>query len=267
MFIQPEQLPIFDKARPLIKIPFPDTRVILLAKPAARPFPARYKIVSDLFEGHKRGVPAKFNGSRAQDTAWLCYSSGTTGLPKGVMTSHYNMTSQLQAVNSTFSILEPTKDVVLDILPLSHIFGLTILLLLPFTMACPLVILPRFEETSVLKAIEKYKISFACIVPPIVIVLLHSNNLGKYDLSSLRILMCGAAPLSAEVTEAFMKKMPGVGLYQVRVPVFRVRVIELYTNYLGLRSHGDLPMRAHELRRAPRLVRLPYSDMGGAPRH
>lgn len=61
---------------------------------------------------------------------------------------------------------------------------------------------------------SQFKVSFGCIVPPIIIVLLHSQNLAKYDISSLRSLMSGAAPLSAEVTEAFMKKCPGVMLAQ-----------------------------------------------------
>lgn len=117
LFIQPELLPVFEKARPHLKTPFPDTRIVLLTKDAARPIPSRYKIVTDLAKGRVRAAPATFNGKEAHATAWLCYSSGTTGLPKGVMTSHYNMTSQLQAVNSAFTIIAPKKDVILGILP------------------------------------------------------------------------------------------------------------------------------------------------------
>jgi long-subunit acyl-CoA synthetase (AMP-forming) len=155
VFVQPELLPVFNKARAQIKRPFADTHVILLAKPAARPLPQRYRLVSDLFKGQKRATRATFNGSEAQATAWLCYSSGTTGLPKGVMTSHHNMTSQIQAVNCAIDVVKPLEDVVLGILPFSHIFGLTILLLQPFTFGCPVVVLPRFEEVSVLSAIQR----------------------------------------------------------------------------------------------------------------
>jgi len=70
------------------------------------------------------------------------------------MTSHHNMTSQLQAVNTTH-LIEPLKDVVIGILPFSHIFGLTVLLLYSFSVGCPLVVLPRFEETAFLSAIQR----------------------------------------------------------------------------------------------------------------
>lgn len=153
LFVQPELVPVFEQARPLIKRAFPDSRVVLLAK--ERPVsPIRYRIIHDLIHP-TRATPASFNGSHSHDTAWLCYSSGTTGLPKGVMTTHHNLVNQLQAVNVAFDMIEHGRDRVLGILPFSHIFGLTILLLLPLTIAVPVVVLPRFEETAFLSTVEK----------------------------------------------------------------------------------------------------------------
>lgn len=58
----------------------------------------------------------------------------------------------------------------------------------------------------------QFRITHGLIVPPVVIVLLHSQNVGRYDLSSLRTLMSGAAPLAAETQDAFLRKMPGIVL-------------------------------------------------------
>jgi acyl-CoA synthetase (AMP-forming)/AMP-acid ligase II len=75
------------------------------------------------------------------------------------------------------------------------------------------VILPRFEEMSVLSAIEKYKITWGLVVPPVLIVLIHSKNVGN-KLKSLRGLMSGAAPLGRELTATFEKKFPWIKVTQ-----------------------------------------------------
>lgn len=225
IFIEPSLLPTFDAARPLLKRQFPASRVILLCEPKDKPFPTQYKALGEIMG--QPGKAARFDGKDSRMTAWLCYSSGTTGLPKGVMTSHHNMTSQLQAVNVAYQNLKSGEDVVLGILPFSHIYGLTVVLLQPTTVGVPVVILPRFEEIAVLSAIEKvrlswsgysadaqYRITHGLIVPPVVIVLLHSKNVAKYDLSSVKTFMSGAAPLSAEVTEQFNKRIPHIALTQ-----------------------------------------------------
>lgn len=185
---------------------------MLLCAPEAKPIASPHKALAELFGA--RGKAARFDGKDSRATAWLCYSSGTTGLPKGVMTSHHNLTSQLQAVNVAYERLHSGKDVVLGILPFSHIYGLTVVLLQPTTVGVPVVVLPRFEEISVLNAIQQFKITHGLIVPPVVIVLMHSKNVPKYDLSSLRTLMCGAAPLSGATAEAFRKVMPHISLTQ-----------------------------------------------------
>jgi acyl-CoA synthetase (AMP-forming)/AMP-acid ligase II len=147
-------------------------------------------------------------------TAYLCYSSGTTGRAKGVETSHHNMTSQLQALNLVYQPLKSDRDVVLGILPFSHIYGmpiakaqlttgLTVVIHQPLTVGVPVVVLPRFEEIPVLEAIQRYRITWGLVVPPILIVLLHSKQVNKYDLGSLVGLQSGAAPLGVELIRAF----------------------------------------------------------------
>lgn len=118
-----------------------------------------YKTLAEILSNTP--LPAeRFDGPDCMATAWMSYSSGTTGLPKGVMTSHFNFTSQLQAANIVYEQLKSGKggDVVLGFLPFSHIYGLTLSLLQPLSFGCPVVVLPRFEEISVLKAIETVSI-------------------------------------------------------------------------------------------------------------
>ena len=129
-------------------------------------------------------------------------------------TTHYNMTSQLQAVNLVYEKLQPGRDVILGYLPFSHMYGLTLLVHQPFTTGVPLVILPRFEETSVLKAIEKYKITWALVVPTVLIVLSQSTQLDRFDLSSLKGVISAAAPLSESLCKAVEKRIQSVVVTQ-----------------------------------------------------
>jgi acyl-CoA synthetase (AMP-forming)/AMP-acid ligase II len=76
------------------------------------------------------------------------------------------------------------------------------------------VILPRFDEIQVLQAIEKYKITWGLVVPPILLALLHSQNVAKFDISSLRGMQSGAAPLGKQLCEAFEKKYPAIKVTQ-----------------------------------------------------
>lgn len=155
IFLVPALLPAFEAARPHLRTPIPNERVILLCKPEDKPSGTPHKIITEFY-----GPPTEhetFDGAQAQATAWICYSSGTTGLPKGVMMSHFNLTSQLQTSAVGVEQLKSGKDVVLGVLPMSHVYGLAFLLMNPMTMGCPVVVLPRFEEVAALSAIQKVR--------------------------------------------------------------------------------------------------------------
>jgi hypothetical protein len=95
-----------------------DERIILLGKPGD--LESRYRSIETMFDS--RPVQRSTAGDE-QDTAYLCYSSGTTGRAKGVETSHHNITSQLQALKLVYQPLKAGRDVILGILPFSHIYG------------------------------------------------------------------------------------------------------------------------------------------------
>jgi acyl-CoA synthetase (AMP-forming)/AMP-acid ligase II len=187
---------------------------VLLCQPQDKPAGTQYKALSEVLASTPLAEAEKFDSADCMETFWMSYSSGTTGLPKGVMTSHWNMTSQLQASNVTFTQLESGKDVVIGFLPMSHIYGVTLSLFQPISFGCAVVILPRFEEASVLTAMQRYRVTVALLVPPLVLTFVQSKNLDKYDLSTVRVIMSGAAPLSPELSAAFMKRLPNSVIVQ-----------------------------------------------------
>lgn len=140
------------------------------------------------------------------------------------------MTSQVQAVQMVMEPFIAGRDRVLGILPFSHIYGLTLLIHYPLVTGVPIIVLPRFDEIKVLEVIQKYKITFGYVVPPVLIVLLNSKNVPKYDISSLRGVMSGAAPLSADLAHAVQDKLKfgvtqGYGLTETS-PVSHVMTVE-----------------------------------------
>ncbi|XP_006461225.1 acyl-CoA synthetase [Agaricus bisporus var. bisporus H97] len=143
----------------------------------------------------------RFDGQDANETVYLCYSSGTTGKPKGVETTHKNIISVLKIVRDFFCPFY-LNDKVLAILPFYHIYGAVKILHYPFTQGTPTVIMSKFDPVQFCAAIEKYKINIALVVPPVLVVLARHPAVDQYDLSSLRCLFSGAAPLGAALTKA-----------------------------------------------------------------
>lgn len=103
-----------------------------------------------------------------------------------------------------------TNDRVLGLLPFSHIFGLVLVLLHPLTQQVPIITLPRFTPLTFFTAIQQYRITWSFIVPPLVNLLAHYSSLGKWDLSSLRGMLSGAAPMSSHVAEKAMDRIASI---------------------------------------------------------
>ncbi|KAM9959958.1 hypothetical protein ACTFIW_007190 [Dictyostelium discoideum] len=144
-----------------------------------------------------------------KDTAVIPFSSGTTGLFKGVCLSHYNLVSNTYQTQIFETSCLKKNDTAMGILPFFHIFGLTMYLMLMMKQGHCVVILPRFEPVRFLELIQKYKVAMSFIVPPIAIMLAKSPIVDKFDLSSLRILSCGAAPLGSEVEDLIKARFKG----------------------------------------------------------
>jgi acyl-CoA synthetase (AMP-forming)/AMP-acid ligase II len=136
----------------------------------------------------------------ASDIAAMPYSSGTSGVPKGVMLTQRNMLAQLR--QAEVALTRTPQDVMLAVLPFFHIYGLMLILLHGLRTGATLVSMQRFDFVQFLECVQKYRINVASLVPPIVLGLAKHPAVDAYDLSSLRQILCGAAPLGAEVEAA-----------------------------------------------------------------
>ena len=134
------------------------------------------------------------------DVAVLPYSSGTSGTPKGVMLTHRNIVANLAQVSDASSMLSES-DRLIVVLPMFHIYGMSAVMAAGLACGATAVILPRFDLDLFLSTIEKYRITFVHVVPPIVLALARHPSVDNYDLSSLHTVLSGAAPLSADLAQ------------------------------------------------------------------
>src|SRR5213082_3144881 len=141
----------------------------------------------------------------ARDLAVLPYSSGTTGFPKGVMLTHRNLVANLLQTDSAHSLAE--GDRVMAVLPFFHIYGMQVVLNLALGRGATLVTMPKFELEPFLGALQRYRVTRAFVVPPLVLALAKHPAVDRYDLSSLCGMMSGAAPLDAALETACVRRV------------------------------------------------------------
>ena len=141
----------------------------------------------------------------ANDIAALPYSSGTTGYPKGVRLTHRNLVANLIQTTALMPVDE--DDVLIGVLPFFHISGMTVILNLGLRSGATTVTMPRFDLPQFLGAIQEHKVTRAYVVPPIALALAKHPLIDEYDLSSLKLIFSGAAPLGAELEEAVSKRL------------------------------------------------------------
>ena len=140
--------------------------------------------------------PAQVAIDPDRDSAALPYSSGTTGLAKGVELTHTQLVTNLRQAQAVLGLRE--DDVVLAVAPFFHAMGFNILLACSLAAGATVVTMPRFDLEGFLQAIQEHRATFTIVVPPIVLALANHPLVDSYDLSSLRALGVGAAPLGAE---------------------------------------------------------------------
>jgi len=154
-------------------------------------------------------TPPRLEMNPKEDLAALQYTGGTTGEPKGAMLTHYNLVSNAVAF-ATWLRAQEGKEVFLTVLPLFHIYGMTTSMNAAIYLAAAMVLVPRFDPLEILGVIEKYGVTVFCGVPTMYILLINCPELAKYDLSSIRFCVSGAAPLPPDVQKKFMKLTGGV---------------------------------------------------------
>ncbi|KAI9285882.1 hypothetical protein BC943DRAFT_360097 [Umbelopsis sp. AD052] len=228
------------------------------------------KPYTSVLVGKRRAKHIKYSAEEAKTaTAYLPFSSGTTGTAKGVMLTHSNITANvLQFTEVELQRIDLKQEKIIGVLPFYHVFGLTCLLQAPLYWGVPVITLPRFELTSFCTAMQSHRITIGILVPPILILLAKHPDVGKYDFSSLREIICGAAPLSAQLARDVSSRLGGTvvkqgygmsetspvatmeethdvleGCVGILLPSMEAKIIDDNGNEVGNNERGELWMK------------------------
>ena len=213
----------------------------------------------------------------AKDLVVLPYSSGTTGLPKGVMLTHRHLVANLRQCEGMQGFeCFGERDTVMAVLPFFHIYGMVVIMKLSLGNGSTLVTMPRFDLMEFLGLIQKHRVTVLPLVPPIVLGLVKHPAVAQFDLSSVRLVFSGAAPLGEEIARALIQKLgcpvvQGYGMTEASpvthlsptidapskpgsigqvVPNTEVKIVDLTTGQaLGPRQQGELLIRGPQIMR------------------
>ena len=140
------------------------------------------------------------------DTAMYQYTGGTTGVSKGVILTHSNLSKQVQQIGNWFPMFKDDKDgVILGALPFFHVFGLSCAMNYAVYMGWGDVLVPKPQPQPLLEAIRNFRPTFAPLVPTMYIGMLHHPDLKKTDMTCIKGCFSGSAPLPIEVIHDFEK--------------------------------------------------------------
>ncbi len=141
------------------------------------------------------------------DIAVLQYTGGTTGTSKGAMLTHHNLYSNAKMTAMALPVNE--RDVAIAVLPLFHIYGMTVTMNAPLYAAAKVVLLPRFDVTEVMETIQKEKVTIFCAVPTMYVAVINSPKVSKFDLRTVRACLSGGAALPVAVRKRFIELTGG----------------------------------------------------------
>lgn len=191
----------------------PESRVILLGGMASD---SRFLHFRSLGASSTRGQPAgrPFRIDPLNDSAFIVYSSGTTGKPKGVMLTHRNIVSNIMMISSgqegtlSCGTGEPgSGDKTIGFVPFYHIYGLTGVLHVSVYRGLEVFVMKAFDIEKFCSIIQQHRITFINVVPRIILALAKHPCVDKYDLSSIRMLTSAAAPLSKDLMLTMYRRL------------------------------------------------------------
>lgn len=163
------------------------------------------------------GAPTPVFIDAKVDVAVLQYTGGTTGVPKGAMLTHANLTANAYQVIGHVKCLRAAEERVLGVLPLFHVFAMTNVMNIPVALGCEIILVPRFHLQDLLATIAKEKATIFPGVPTLYTAINNAPGLDPKGLSSLKLCISGGAPLPGEVRQRFeelsgCKLVEGYGL-------------------------------------------------------
>lgn len=177
------------------------------------------------------------------DIAVLQYTGGTTGVSKGAMLTHKNISSNVQQCTSWFPIVEPGKEVLLACLPYFHVFGMTVSMNWPICAGAQIVLAPNPRDIAdLVQSITKYRVTLFPALPALFLAINNFPGIDQLDVSSIKGCFSGSAPLPIETLERFEKLTggritEGFGLTETS-PVTHVNPLN------GLRKPGSVGIPA-----------------------
>ncbi|RLN17663.1 hypothetical protein C2845_PM02G37200 [Panicum miliaceum] len=177
---------------------------------------ASVTLYSDLIAGAQE-TEYRRPPTKQSDTAALLYSSGTTEASKGVVLTHRNFISAAAMLTADQDAEGEAAgpNVFLCYLPMFHIFGLFAITFAQVQRGNAVVVMPRFHMDAVMAAVERHRVTHLFCVPPVMIALAKLGWAGKHDLSSLRFIGTGAAPLGKDVMEVVARNFPEAVVAQI----------------------------------------------------
>jgi acyl-CoA synthetase (AMP-forming)/AMP-acid ligase II len=140
-----------------------------------------------------------------EDLAVLPYSSGTTGLMKGVMLTHRNLVANIEQAWNSMPLTE--DDTLVGLLPFFHIYGQTVVLNMGLAKGSTIVIMQRFDCDALMDLMERYGVTWLHVAPPVVLAMATTANVEGRDFSKLKLVISGAAPLDAELAGRAEKRI------------------------------------------------------------
>ncbi|GMJ08883.1 hypothetical protein like AT4G05160 [Hibiscus trionum] len=189
--------------------------------------------------GNVTEFPAVSRSVKQTDTAVLLYSSGTTGVSKGVILTHGNFIAASLMVAMDQELAGDMHRVHLCVLPMFHAFGLAVIVCAQLQKGNALVSMAKFEFEMFLRNVEKYRATHLWVVPPIVLAMAKKNVVDKFDLSALKQIGSGAAPLGKDLMEECSKKFPPAAVIQGYGMTETCAFISMDSPVVGVRHTGS----------------------------
>ncbi len=189
--------------------------------------PGDFVKFTDLINHEKKPIEVPIDPK--EDIALFQYTGGTTGFPKAVMLTHFNLMANVQQTVAWNPALEPGRERTLVVIPLFHVYAMTIGMNYTISIGGEMILLPKFHTKDVLELLDKHRVTLFPGVPAIYNAIINYKDVHKYNLRSIKVCISGAAPLPVEVKKRFeeltgAKLVEGYGLSEAS-PVTHVNPI------------------------------------------